>query len=259
MKTIGIKQFKEIVIDCLNNPDKYSTGSIVLWNSHRGPQSIEYQIVEECCVNYNNMHTDNQVWFKELISLCSEVDYHISTSKVLCMRKDMYGFKNRGIVLDDGIISFTKRTLSDEKIAQWLNLVNYHEYQGKKLSSDWTMIACAQARDYGLTEEMFSKDCILYEIKPSIDEWAEWMKDNCDEKILKPIVAFIKEKDSTIDLFYWNIAVDALKRELVHNDYETLSQLSHEEFDSCFLGVLALKIKAFPYDELWEFIQNNPS
>lgn len=121
------------------------------------------------------------------------------------------------------------------------------------------MIACAQARDYGLTEEMFSKDCILYEIKPSIDEWAEWMKKKCDEKILKPIVAFIKEIDSTIDLFYWNMAVDLLKRELVHNDYETLSQLSHEEFDSCFLGVLALKIKAFPYDELWEFIQNNPS
>lgn len=253
MKTIGINQFKEIVMDCLDNPDKYATGSIILWNSHSGPDSIEYQVVEECCVDYNKMHTDNQVWFKYLSALSTEGSYYISTSKVICDREDMYGWKNRGILLDGGIVNFSKS--SDEEIAQWLNLVNYHEYQGKILSSDWTMIACAQARYYGLTEDMFSKDCILYVIKPSVDEWAEWMKDKCDEKDLNPIVAFIKKTGSPIDLFYWGIALSALESRMVKNDYDVLSQLSQKEFDSCLRETLGFRLKGFPYDELWQFIQ----
>lgn len=246
MKTIGINQFKEIVMDCLDNPDKYATGSIILWNSHSGPDSIEYQVVEECCVNYNKMHTDNQVWFKDLIASGTEVAYHISTSKVVCDREDMYGWKKRGILLIDPI----------EKV-QWLNLVNNHEYQGKVLSSDWTMIAFAHARHYGYTEDMFSKDCILYEVKPSVDEWAEWMKDKCDEKDLNPIVAFIKKTGSPIDLFYWGIALSALESRMVQNDYDVLSQLSQKEFDCCLRPSLGLKVKGFPYDELWQFIQDN--
>ena len=257
MKSLSIRQFQDIVSDCLTNSGKYKGKSIVLWDSHPGPESIEYQIIKNCCISYNKAHGDNQVWFKELLTMDSEVSYFVTTSKVVCERKDMYGWKSRGIVLDDGIISFLAP--AEEELSQWLRWVNTHEVQGKTLSTDWTLIACAQTRNFAISENMFSEDCILFEFKPSVEEWAEWMKDKCDEKILKPIVAFIKEKDSTIDLFYWNIAVDALKRELVHNDYETLSQLSHEEFDSCLGGVLAFKIEDFPYDELWEFIQNNPS
>lgn len=257
VKTIGIKRFQEIVMDSLSNPLQYAGKSIVLWNSYSGPDSIEYKIVEECCVNYNNGHIDNQVWFKELLFL-RQATYAI-TSKAFCKRKDMYGYKNMGILLDSGYISALRP--SNEEITHWLNFVNSQEYQGETLSSDWTLITCAQASYYSFTEEMFSKECVLYEFKPSVDEWAQWMKDKCDERDLKPIVAFIKETESSIDLFYWGLVLEALKRELVEKEYEVLSQLSYEEFDSC-LGLdsrIHRGCKDFPYDELWKYIQNNPS
>lgn len=253
MKTIGIKQFQEIVSDVLDNPDKYAGKSIILWNSHPGPDSIEYNIVEDCCVRYNKLHRDNQVWFKELLYLGNETTYHITTSRVICEREDMYGWKKRGIVLDDGIISPFKP--SEEEISQWLNFVNRREYQGEILSSDWILIACAQERSYHFTEDMFSENCYLYEFKPSLDEWVEWMKDKCDENELKPIVEFIKETGSSIDLFYWGIALTALKRKLRHKEYDCINQLSHEDFDDCLREYLASRCKGFPYNELWDFIQ----
>lgn len=253
METIGLKQLQEIVSDCLTNPDKYAGKSIVLWDGYCDQDSIEYQIIEECCVCYNKAHNDNQVWFK-LTTIGGDLSYHIATSKVVCDREDMYGWKNRGIVLDNGIISLKP---SDEEISHWLNFVNRHEYQGGALSSDWTLISCAQASGYGFTEDLFSNDCILYDFKPSVDEWAEWMEDKCDKRDLKPIVTFIKKKGSSIDLYYWGIALRALESELVDNDYEKLSQLSYDEFDDCLRSRLAFGVKGFPYDELWKLIQNN--
>lgn len=258
MITIGILEFKELINACLINPEKYAGKSIILWNGHTSPESIENQIIEECCVNYNQTHLDNQVWYKEILDMI-QIPYEITTSKVFCDREDMYGSKDRGILLLARPDTVSLQKLSNEEISQWLKFINSHEYQGKTLSSEWTIFACAHENDYGFTEDMFSKDCVLYEFKPSVDEWAEWMKDKCDEKDLKPLVAFIKEKKSTLDLYYWNIALSVLETELIDKDYEVLSQLSYDDFEGCLRFRLPIGVKgSFPYNQLWEFVQSYP-
>ena len=253
MRTIGIKEFETLVRDRLENPQAYIGKSLVLWNYHLGPDDIAYYIIKRCCVCYNQDNPKDMVWY---VKWCCNNPSILSVSKegVVCDRKDMYGFKKHGILINDGIIFSLKA--SEEQVSDWIHFVNTHEYKGEQLSDDWALIAVANADRYGFKESDFSANCEIVSVQPSVDEWAELMMRFCPPDVLNPIVSFIKQNDDGIDLYYWGVAVKQLAKLRIKDGYEFLYQIPSEVFCRKLRSFLALKVEGFPYTKLWEFVQS---
>lgn len=250
MKTIGISEFKELINARLANPSAYVGKTLVLWNSTAKDYGIAYRVIEECCVDFNKANPENPVWFK--YNGVNFLDDNNKEIQVCCDRKDMYGFKKRGILFESGDLFLDTKE-------DWLKFINTHQNKKGGISPNWTLVACAQVEQTGLGEDGFAENCEICKLQPTVDEWAEWMKGKCEERDLKPLVAFIKEKNPSIDFSYWNLALGALEGELIDNDYEVLSQLSHDDFEGCLRSCLGVRVKGFPYNQLWEFVQSYPS
>lgn len=238
MKRIGIADFAALVKKCLANPGLYTSRTIVLWNASYMQYGIAYRIVEQCCEEHNK-NTDRQVWFKYS-------DYTFKTDDISDIKAYHQGYKTSGILFNTGC--FMKTELDD-----WLKLVNTHENDKGRLSSDWVLIACAQASSYGLNEEQFSDDCEIFDIQPSVEEWAEWAARYHRPEVLNPIRAFIESKAPSVSFDDWLRIMNRLEQELFARKTKTLKQVSEKDFS---LAVLS-SIPGFPYyDELWTFVQS---
>lgn len=64
MKTIGIADFKKLVMERLANPRDYAGRSLVLWNADYMNYGIAYRVIEQCCERYNEENPNDQVWFR---------------------------------------------------------------------------------------------------------------------------------------------------------------------------------------------------
>lgn len=239
MKTIGIKELKTLVKKCLSAPGEFEGKTIVLWNADHLQYGIAYRVIEQCCVEYNQKNAHRQVWHK-YSDFAFKTDDNTKI-KVCCTRKDMYGFKDQGVLLNTGC--FLKQDLND-----WLTFINTHTNGKGKLSPDWVLIACAQADTYNLTENQFADNCVIYSIQPSFEEWSGWISQYNSPEVLNPIKAYIEVKNPDASFDYWQRILDALDGE----DAKPLKQMAEEEFSRVVQG----SIPGFPSKELWEFIQS---
>lgn len=240
MKTIGIKEFKALVYECLENPDAFAEKSIVLWKASSGDWGIAYRVIEQCCIEHNKKHLDKQVWF-ERSDYTFDTD-EISKMRVCCDREDMYGFKTRGILFNGGPYLTSYQN-------DWLRFVNTRENKTGHLSKDWVLIACA----YGLDESLFSDTCEVYDIQPSLSEWAEWVAHFSSKKVFNPILAYIESNGPIISFDDWQKIMNVLNREVHYSHIESLRQMSEMDFNLAIGGALP-NITSLS-KELWDFIQ----
>lgn len=241
MKTIGIADFKKLVMERLENPSLFENKTLLLWHARYTQDSLAYQIIEDCCIQYNQLHPDNQVWFKYSDFLFAKDDN--TKIEAFCDLKEMYGFKNHGILFNTGC--YMKSQSED-----WLSFINTHNNSVGHLSSQWVMIACVN--DPTWNEDSFGDNCILYLLQPSIDEWYDWFKTQYDAAVIDPVLAFMKKKGlSTVD-FFWERLLGSLNRKMRHKGVNSLIQLSQGDFESAVRGSLP----DFPVEDLWAIIHN---
>ena len=172
MKTIGIADFKKLVMERLANPRDYAGRSLVLWNADYNDYGIAYRVIEQCCEIYNKENSDDQVWFRLSDMPFINDDYTKNTciysERIWDEDANQYrkhpGIKRCGIIFNTGYY----RPYEQE---DWLKFVNAHTNSNGGIHQDCTMIVCAQADQlsyipYGdskdskriLKEEQFGKD-----------------------------------------------------------------------------------------------------
>ena len=61
-KTIGIKEFENLVKVRLKDPQKYYGNTLLLWNGKYTQDSIAYRIIKQSCINNNIQNSNDQVW-----------------------------------------------------------------------------------------------------------------------------------------------------------------------------------------------------
>jgi hypothetical protein len=250
MKTIGIAEFKTLVKECLTNPGSFAGKSIVLWNEGHMQYGMPYRIIEECCVEHNKNHADDQVWFT--YSDTTFKTDEISTLRALCERKDMYGFKTRGILFNTGCYF-----PADEADA-WLEFINTHKNKKGLLSSDWVLIACAYHGydKYSVIEDQFTDNCDIYSLQPSLEEWTEWVAQYNSPEVLNTVRAFIEENSPAISFDHWQRIMEELDRELGFNDFKSLKQIPKEDLDHLLRSSYAFLNPDFPFEAFENFIQS---
>lgn len=238
MKKIGIAEFKEMVSARISNPNSFSGKTLVLWNSTYMQYGIAYRVIEQSCIEYNQANQTNQVWYKYI-----DLDFQsVNNTKVeaFCDIKDMYGYKNRGILFSTGV--FNEKN-------EWVNFVNTQENSKGRISSDWALIACAQIIDTGIVEEDFSERCEVCELRPTVDEWAQWNSIFYNEQVIRLVKTY--NNGQIQDFNYWDRAIYAIDQLL--DNYDSIYQIPLKEFETYILGA----IPGFPAREFWEFIQKN--
>lgn len=239
MDTLGIADFEKLIMERLENPSLYENKSLLLWHAGYKKDSLTYRIITRCCVRFNRMFPDNQAWVKYSDFLFSTDDY--TRIKALCSVKDMYGFKDHGILLNTGCYQ-----PSMEK--DWLTFINTHNNTVGHLSSHWSMIACVI--DPKWEEASFGDNCTLYHLQPRIDEWYEWLKPVYPSGLLNSITEYMRKKDMATDSQEWLRLLDWLYMMMDRNNIEELSQLSHDDYNLELGG-------GFPasfLNDLWDFI-----
>ena len=128
MKTIGIADFKKLVMERLANPRDYADRSLVLWNADYNKYSIAYRVIKQCCEMYNKENPNDQIWFTYSDMCFASDDY----TKPTCMHEEYVKNENgEGYHLHVeenrcGILFNTGCYYDKEK---WLTFVNTHTNQ----------------------------------------------------------------------------------------------------------------------------------
>lgn len=255
MEKIGIADFKALIKRSLADPGLFASKTIVLWNASYMQYGIAYRTIEQCCEEHN-MNSDQKVWFEYS-------DYAFKTDDIPNIKAYHDGLKTSGILFNTGC--FMKTELDD-----WLKFVNTHENDKGCLSKDWVLIVCAQASSYDLDEKQFSDNCDIYDLQPSIEEWAEWAAQFYSPEVLNPIRAFIESRTPSVRFDDWQRIMQSLEKRMSPmpaddrmaellppaRKIEKLKQVSEKDFSLAVLG----SIPGFPYyTELWDFVQSYES
>ena len=248
MRIIGISDFHALIEECLSNPGSFAGKSIILWKASYLEDSIAYRVIKQCCIEHNKKHFGQQVWFSRSDATFRNDD--ISDIKAICRIKGMYGYKSRGILFNTGVFG------PKEQLNNWLKFINLHENDKGRLSNDWVLVACAQEGSYGLDESLFSDNCDIYSIQPTVDEWAHWVAQYNSQAVIKPILAFIESKQPSISFDTWQRVLHSLDKALKQKGAETLRQISEKDYDMAVRGSLGFTYPDFPFKELWDFIQS---
>lgn len=248
MKTLGISDFKSLVTDCLNNPGLYEGKSIILWNCSGEKFGIAWRAIKESCIKYNKDNVEHQAWY-EYSDFCFWTDDY-SEIKAFCDRDDMYGYKNHGILFNTGGFCF-------DDLGHWLSFINSHINEKGCISKDFVLIACAYAKAFDINENAFSENCLIYDLQPSIEEWAEWARNYYSPNVINPIREFIETKNPSISFDYWQKIMDSIEHEMFDEEYESLKDFSENELESAIRSTIAFEVPNFPYKAFWDFIQTN--
>ena len=256
MKTIGIADFKKLVMERLANPRDYADRSLVLWNADYNKYGIAYRVIKQCCKIYNKENPNDQVWFKDSDMCFASDDY----TKPTCMHEEYVKNENgEGYHLHVeekrcGILFNTGCYMLFEK-EDWMKLVNSHTNQMGGVYQDCAVIICAQADQLAyipawgtndkfiLKEEQFGKNCDIYSIQPTFDEWITWVTPDCHPEILKVVRAFIEKngvKHEPYGFDLWQRLIDSLHN-LVEESNCPLNQIPKEEVDLDLKGSFGTK------------------
>ena len=266
MKTIGIADFKKLVMERLANPKDYAGRSLVLWNADYNDYGIAYRVIEQCCEIYNKQNPNDQVWFRVSDMTFDNDDY----TKQTCMcekyvrdeKTNEYHqhieMKECGILFNTGCYM-----LSDKE--DWLKFVNTHTNRRGHVFQDCAVIVCAQADQltyfpswgskdpFILKEEQFGDNCDIYSIQPTLDEWATWVAPYCDPEILKVVLAYIEKNgigDEPYGFEYWQRIMDALDI-LVNDEGCPINQIPKEFVETRLCGAVSTQS---PAPEFCDFI-----
>ena len=253
MKTIGIADFKKLVMERLANPRDYVGRSLVLWNADYNKYGIARRVIKQCCEMYNKENPNDQIWFKVSDMTFASDDYtkptHMHEEYVKNENGEGYHLhveENRcGILFNTGCY------YDKEK---WLTFVNTHTNQNGAVFQDCAVIICAQADQLAyipwgsndkfiLKEEQFGSNCDIYSIQPTLDEWVTWIAPDCHPEILKVVRAFIEKngmgnkgvRNEPYGFDYWHKIMDSLYLWAEESDCP-LNQIPKEVVDTALKG-----------------------
>jgi len=238
MKTIGIVDFEKLVMERLANPSLFAGKSLLLWNEqplHDG--SISYNVVRQCCIKHNIANPGKQVWVKY-----SDYDFYtdnITDIFTSCEEKGMYGIKRNGILYNTGCFA-------DCDHENWLKFISTHVNSTGHLSEDWSLIACVQASSKNITEDLFTDNCDIYDLKPTVEEWAQWLSKwcewgmcspiLCDCNLLSSVLKYIDKNGFTFGFYWWNRIITGIAILMAEYDCETVDQIPEGELESKIQG-----------------------
>ena len=233
MKTIGIADFKKLVMERLANPRDYAGRSLVLWNADYNEYGIACRVIKQCCKRYNKENSNDQVWFK-LSDFCFTSDDY---TKQTCWHEEYVknengnGYHSHSELKRCGILFNTGCYMLSEQ-EDWLKFVNTHTNQKGGVFQDCVVIVCAQADQltyislfgdskdsrYILKEEQFGNNCDIYSIQPTLDEWITWVEPDCHPEILKVVRAYIEKngienkgiRNEPYGFDFWQKVMDSL-------------------------------------------------
>lgn len=266
MKTIGIADFKKLVMERLATPRDYAGKSLVLWNADYNDDGIAYRVIEQCLEIYNKQNPNDQVWFRVSDMTFDNDDYTQPKTWHALYEWDenvkeyniRHELKICGILFNTGCYM-----LSDKE--DWLKFVNTHTNRRGNVFQDCAVIVCAQADQLSyfpswgskdpfiLKEEQFGDNCDIYSIQPTLDEWATWVASYCRPEVLKVVRAYIEKNgigDEPYGFEYWQRIMTELDN-LVKNEGCPINQIPKEFVETRLYGAVSTKS---PAPEFCDFI-----
>lgn len=275
MKEIGISEFEQLVMARLTSPRDYAGRSLVLWNADYMDYGIAQRVIKQCCERYGKENPNDQVWFKKSDMTFNNDDY---TQPKTWHNRMVWDEKFKEYVPSHelkrcGILFNTGCYMLDEQEG-WLKFVSTHTNQNGGVFQDCAVIVCAQADGFGylgssnpkfiLKEEQFGKNCDIYHIQPTIEEWAKWAEPFYDAEIVKVVRAYIEKNGVIWHFDYWMRIMSALvglkkyysKKE--NNDC-SLWQIPEDEVNSKIGGTVGVGHPAPDFCKfIHSFFKDNP-
>ena len=271
MKTIGIADLKQLVMDRLANPGAYTGRSLVLWNVDYSHYGIAYRVIEQCCELHNNENLNDQVWFRRSDMTFVDDDYTqpetwhdwYEWDENIKEYKGRHELKRCGILLNTGCYM-----LYDQE--NWLKFVNTHTNAKGGVVQDCAVIVCAQADQLSyipfgsndpqwiLKEEQFGENCDIYRIQPTLDEWATWVAPYCHPEVLNAVLAFIEKNgigNVPYGFEYWQRIMSKLNNLVEDNEGCPLIQIPKRDVETAVKGLVGTKS---PAPEFCDFIYDSP-
>ena len=130
--------------------------------------------------------------------------------------------------------------------------MNSHTNNKGQLPDDCVLIACVQANSScNFREEQFSDNCDIVCLKPSLEEWRQWMSSRCNPTVLAQVLSFIKTNGIELDYLYLGRIISALEYTMESRKLQSIEQLSSEDFKLAVCGIAP----GFSTDNFWKFIQ----
>lgn len=254
MKTIGITDLKQLVMDRLASPEDYAGRSLVLWNADYNHYGIAYRVIMQCCKLYNNENPNDQVWFCDSDMPFFNDDYTqpetwhtwYEWDENIKEYKPRHELKRCGILFNTGCY-----TPSDQE--NWLKFVNTHTNAKGGVFQGCAVIVCAQVDLYTIKEEQFGDNCDIYRIQPTLDEWATWVAPYCHPEVLNVVLAYIEKNgigNVPYGYEYWQRIMGKLNN-LVENEGCPLNQIPKSCVELAVTGLVSTKS---PAPEFCEFI-----
>lgn len=241
MKTIGIADFKKLVMERLANPRDYADRSLVLWNADYNKYGIAYRVIKQCCEMYNKENPDDQVWYQDSDMCFASDDY----TKPTCMHEEYVKNENgEGYHLHVeekrcGILFNTGCFMPSEK-EDWLRFVNTHTNQKGDVCQDCVVIICTQGDQ---NEKQFGNNCDIYSIQPTLDEWATCVEPDSHPEILKVVRAFIEKNGAKHEPYgfdLWQRTINSLHN-LVEDSDCPLNQIPKRDVEMKLKGSFGTK------------------
>lgn len=247
MKAITISDFEALVKQCLTTPRNFVNKSIVLWNADIAPIGIARRVIKQCCLSHNENNPDRQVW--EAYSDGTDDITAIKVHRIESVGGEVksFGVFTQGIIVTECLLPM--------EINDWVAFVNTHKNAIGHLSNDWVLIAFANEKAFDLNEQMFSSNCDIYSIVPSIAEWGTWISQFYPQEIIDPILKYIKAKKPAVSFDQWSSIMNKIYLKLDDTSkYQTLKQIPEDSLSLLIQGDPSINLDT---KDFWFFIQSN--
>jgi len=274
MKEIGILEFEQLVMARLTSPRDYARRSLVLWNADYMDYGIAYRVIKQCCERYNKENPNDQVWFKRSDMTFYKDDYTQPKTSCVVRGKHWNRFLNKYVyerveLKRCGII-FNTGCYSPDDQDEWLRFVNTHTNKSGGVFQDCAVIVCAQVGGVSyfgpnnpkfiLKEEQFGECCDIYQIQPTIEEWAKWAEQFYGSEIIKVVRAYIEKNGVGVirGFDYWMRVMMELVSILKEHKVRSLRQIPESEVSSKMGGWVTEEHPDF-CKFIYSILEDNPS
>lgn len=250
MKIIGIEDFKKLVMERIANRRDYTGRSLVLWNADYNNYGIAYQVIKQCCIEYDKENPNLQLWFRRSDMMFKDENY--TESNVMSEPYEEFGckYKRMGILLNTGC--YLPKDQED-----WFKFVNTHTNKYGHIFKDCVVIVCAQADQLTyfsslkdpkmvLKEEQFGNNCDIYSIQPTLDEWVTWVTPYCHPEILKVVRAYLEKNGIANEPYgfeYWQRVMNSLNNLVKESDCP-INQIPKEDIEMKIMGAVSTESPA---------------
>ena len=224
MQDINLTCFKELVQSRIEKPQKYNGETIHIsdCDTFGIVEGILEDLIKKGCEEYNrNQPEKDQVGYHCGYGIEDDfTSIEEKYSKGVFLNESRTKYPGKGFI---GPVIFESRLQKIEK-----EFCDNHIWKDRHLPENWVLFFCCQWSG--------SKDDTSYILRPTIDEWSEYLLSRYHKAVCQPVITYVRNVDIMIFhedpkcWMYWTAIISKLEKVMEERQLDNLVGLSKEEY-----------------------------